>query len=267
MNHEPKDGDFARLVNQPVRVPAPSQGLAWAATPTETSPTAPGMSWAKRWEPVLLFVSQQRFRLMGLMATATVAVAAALVALTALVIKTESPVSAFVLNVVVQSSFSQIILDGVQTHYRTSVIEAAEEFQATGQAPPGVSVTQNGSITEVDTEAIKARMPLREVMLGAALVALAFAVAAGVIFQQLRAVAPSAVTPRRLWLATAVLVLLEAWAYSLQGVWGLSLLLLAVGGVSAGLLWLLQQWPKIVDMIPPEVPSEIQSKTQSKTKR
>ena len=238
MNPEPKDGDFARLVSQHTQA-------------TAASPAAPEVPWPQHWEPVLVFVSQQRFRLIGLMATATVAVAAVLVLLTALVIKTESPISAFLLNQVVQSSFSQIILDGVQTHYQTQVIEAAEAFQSTGQAPPGVSVTQNGHITEVDTEAIKARLPLKEVMLGAAAVALAFAVAAGVIFQQLRAVAPSAVTPRRLWLATAVLVSLEAWAYSLQGFWGLSLVLLAVGGVSAGLLWLLRQWPRIATVIPP----------------
>ncbi len=235
MTPEPKNGDFARLLNQA----SPTN-----ARPVDDPPIAPNAPWTQRWEPVLAFVAQQRFRLIGLMATATVAVAAALVFLTALVIKTESPISAFVLNRVVQSSFSQIILDGVQTHYRTSVIEAAEEFQTTGQAPPGVNVTQNGSVTQVDTEAIKARMPLKEVMLGSGAVALAFALAAGVIFRQLNAASPRAVTPRRLWLVTAVLIWLEAWSYSVQGLWGLSLLLFVVGGVSAGLLQLVRRWPK-----------------------
>jgi hypothetical protein len=237
MNPQPKPGDSPQLVQQVARRSASVDKPVRA----DAQPVVP---WHQRWEPVLAFVSQQRFRLLGFMATATVSAAAALVFFVALVIKVDSPISPFVLNVVAQSPFSQAINQGVRDHYNSAVVEAAEAFQATGQAPPGVTVTQRGSVTEVDTSAIRARMPLNEVMLGAAAVALAFAVAAGVVFRQLRAAAPSEVTPRRLWVATVVLVWLEVWAYTVQGVWGLSLLLFAMGGISAGLLMVLRRWPK-----------------------
>jgi hypothetical protein len=224
MSNAPKDGDFARYVEHAKPPPPSSQD-----------------PWDRRWKPVFDFFIESRFQLLGLLACVTMVVAATVTLLVSAAIYSNSPFSGFLIDVFEDNALTRVVAKEVQERYRSRIIEVAEEFQATGRAPPGVPVTQQGNAIEVDSEAIRSQMPLAALMIGAAGVVFSFAWVVHAIVKDLTARAPLLVRPRTLWTAVLGLATLELGVYLAGGFAGLGVLLLLMGGAPRA-LWLLMQF-------------------------
>jgi hypothetical protein len=244
MNGAPKDGDFVRYVEQTVRAPAAGAYSATdAARQTHTADDAAedlvpltGLdAWEQRWKPVFDFFIQSRLYLFGLLASVTITVAATVAFLVSAAIYSAHPAAGFLMHVFEDNPIARVVASEVRARYQTRVVEAAEEFQSTGKAPPGVAVTQNGSAVEVDGAAIRKQMPLAQIMVGAAVLAMLFGFVVRRIVQDLIARAPRSVGPRALWAAVAGLATLELLAYLAHGIPGLFILLLVLGGLPQAL--------------------------------
>jgi hypothetical protein len=231
----PDDGDFARFIERG----EPASARAVDAVPAQTP--AHSEDWEARWAPVFRYVSASRFRLLGLIALLTAAVFSAMVALVSTAIYTRAPVVHFLVDSLAPVSVGRVLRSEVHAHYGSSKVEAAEAFQATGQAPPGVGVRMNGHAVEVNDADLLAQ---KRWLLPVLLLSLAATAAFGWAFvratQGLLATVPRTVPRRVFWAVFAGLALLEIAVYAFRGPIGLALLLFILGGSTQALWFLLR---------------------------